>query len=446
MDRIKHISPPDMAAYQAARERWNGIAKPLGSFGMLEEMVQKTAAVQGTPDVDISVRTAVVMCGDHGVVCEGVTQCGQEVTAECAEAIAAGRSNINAVAAQFKIGVVAVDVGIARDVECDGLIRRKAVYGTGNIAAGNAMTAAETEKALIAGLDTVRDLKKSGTKLIISGEMGIGNTTSAAAIASVLCGLPPEKVTGRGAGLTAEGLRKKTDAVRRAVEVNAPSPDEPIEAVLEPLEQPLTENATPTAEPDLTSHFRALIDSATEFTYPLDALRGIPLKKSVAGAIRKNCSEPGRDADPAGMVRERLLARLAESEKGGSWTNSAGWILSWFFLAVGVIVLLEPESSEPLMPVWRAAVWAGCILFLILYRFLRRELSRYGSLLLAMAAVLLLSLIAGVIISFVSPGNPFYNRTVDAGAVSAVEALFTAFCALTGAVWRRIRRLTGRKK
>lgn len=177
-----------------------------------------------------------------------------------------------------------------------------------------------------------------------------------------------------------------------------------------------------------------------------DALRGIPLKKSVAGAIRKNCSEPGRDADPAGMVRERLLARLAESEKGGSWTNSAGWILSWFFLAVGVIVLLEPESSEPLMPVWRAAVWAGCILFLILYRFLRRELSRYGSLLLAMAAVLLLSLIAGVIISFVSPGNPFYNRTVDAGAVSAVEALFTAFCALTGAVWRRIRRLTGRKK
>ena len=177
-----------------------------------------------------------------------------------------------------------------------------------------------------------------------------------------------------------------------------------------------------------------------------DALRGIPLKKSVAGAIRKNCSEPGRDADPAGMVRERLLARLVESEKGGSWTNSAGWILSWFFLAVGVIVLLEPESSEPLMPVWRAAVWAGCILFLILYRFLRRELSRYGSLLLAMAAVLLLSLIAGVIISFVSPGNPFYNRTVDAGAVSAVEALFTAFCALTGAVWRRIRRLTGRKK
>ena len=177
-----------------------------------------------------------------------------------------------------------------------------------------------------------------------------------------------------------------------------------------------------------------------------DALRGIPLKKSVAGAIRKNCSEPGRDADPAGMVRERLLARLAESEKGGSWTNSAGWILSWFFLAVGVIVLLEPESKEALMPVWRAAVWAGCILFLILYRFLRRELSRYGSLLLAMAAVLLLSLIAGVIISFVSPGNPFYDRTVDAGAVSAVEALFTAFCALTGAVWRRIRRLTGRKK
>jgi len=229
MDRINRITPPDRAAYQASKERWDSIAKPLGSFGLLEEAVQRIAAVQGTPDVDISVRTAVVMCGDHGVVCEGVTQCGQEVTAECAEAIAMGRSNINAVAAAFNADVIAVDVGIARDVDCDRLIRRKAVYGTGNISAGCAMTAEETEKALLAGIDIVKELKERGTKLIISGEMGIGNTTSASAIASVLLRLPPEKVTGKGAGLSAEGLQRKINAVRRAAEVNRPDPGKPFE-------------------------------------------------------------------------------------------------------------------------------------------------------------------------------------------------------------------------
>ena len=117
MERVKGIVPTDRSAYESAKRKWDSIAKPLGSFGLLEEMIQKIAAVQGTPDVDISVRTAVVMCGDHGVVCEGVTQCGQEVTRECAKAIAEGRSNINAVAGIYNIGVTAIDVGIATDVD-----------------------------------------------------------------------------------------------------------------------------------------------------------------------------------------------------------------------------------------------------------------------------------------------------------------------------------------
>ena len=229
MDRIKQIKNSDKLAYTAAKQRWDSIAKPLGSFGMLEEMVQKLAAVQGTPDVDISARTAVIMCGDHGVVCEGVTQCGQEVTAECAKAIAEGRSNINAVAGAFNIDVIAVDVGIAADVDCERLICRKAVYGTGNIAVGRAMTAEQTESAIVTGIDTVKMLGESGTKLIISGEMGIGNTTSASALASVMLGLPPEKVTGRGAGLTSDGLQRKIEAVRRAIAVNRPDRNKPFE-------------------------------------------------------------------------------------------------------------------------------------------------------------------------------------------------------------------------
>ena len=222
MNRIKNITPADKAAYQAAKSRWDSIAKPLGSFGLLEEMIQKLAAVQGTADVDISVRTAVVMCGDHGAVSEGVTQCGQEVTAECAAAIAEGRSNINAVAEAFNTEVIAVDVGIAADVDCGRLIKRKVVYGTRNITQGSAMTAEETEAAIVTGMDMVKELREHGTKIIVTGEMGIGNTTPTAAIATVLLDLLPEQVTGRGAGLSAEGLQRKINVVRQAIEVNRP--------------------------------------------------------------------------------------------------------------------------------------------------------------------------------------------------------------------------------
>ena len=82
MERAEKIIPIDMDVWQAASERWDSIAKPLGSFGVLEEMICRIAAVQGRPDVDISRRCAVVMCGDHGVVAEGVTQCGSNVTAD----------------------------------------------------------------------------------------------------------------------------------------------------------------------------------------------------------------------------------------------------------------------------------------------------------------------------------------------------------------------------
>ena len=231
MDRIKAIVPADKGAYARAKERWDSIAKPLGSFGLLEEAVCKLAAVSGNEDIDISKRCAVVMCADHGVVAEGVTQCGSEVTAECAAAIAEGRSNINAVAERFGIDVIAVDVGIAWDVHSDKLIDRRIAYGTANIAQGAAMTPEQSERALTVGIDMVGELKAKGYRLIITGEMGIGNTTSASAIASVLLGLPPEKVTGRGAGLSSEGLSRKLKVVQRAIAVNRPDPRDPYDVL-----------------------------------------------------------------------------------------------------------------------------------------------------------------------------------------------------------------------
>lgn len=228
MERINQIQPADQEAYEAAGAVWNSIAKPLGSFGTLEQMIQKIAAVQGTADVDISQRTAVIFCGDHGITEEGVTQCGCDVTAICAKEIAEGRSNINAIAALYQTDVFAVDVGIRDDVSSPRLIQRKIARGTANFAKSPAMTDSQTESAILIGMDAAAECRKAGTKILISGEMGIGNTTSAAALASVLLDLPPETVTGRGSGLSTEGLLRKIQTVSRGIEMHKPVKTQPM--------------------------------------------------------------------------------------------------------------------------------------------------------------------------------------------------------------------------
>ena len=222
MDRIDCIRPVDRKYAALAQARWDSVAKPLRSFGILEDMWNSIAAVQRTDTPNIFNRTVVVMCADNGVVAEGVTQTDNSVTAACAKEIASGRSNINVLADVYRAEVVAVDIGIARDMQCKGLLNRKVAYGTGNIAVGPAMTLAQAEEAVCAGMDIVRDLANKGVKLIVTGEMGIGNTTPTAALASVLLGLPPDMVTGRGAGLSSDGLERKIAVVRRAVKVNSP--------------------------------------------------------------------------------------------------------------------------------------------------------------------------------------------------------------------------------
>lgn len=229
MNRVSLIQKADETARAAAHERWSAVAKPLGSLGLLEEMIEKIAAIQGSADVDISRRAAVVMCADNGVVAEGVTQSDSEITAVCAKSIAEGTSNINVIARTFGAEVVAYDVGIARDVDCAELVKRKTAYGTGNIAREPAMTVKQAESAVIVGLDAVRVLSERGYKIIITGEMGIGNTTTAAAVAAALLGLSPREVTGRGAGLDSAGLERKISAVERALALHKPTADKPVE-------------------------------------------------------------------------------------------------------------------------------------------------------------------------------------------------------------------------
>lgn len=229
MKRIEKISHTDKVAEYAAREKWNSVAKPLGSLGLLENAVEKIAAVQGTANVDINSRAVVVMCADNGVISEGVSQSDSSMTAICANAIANGMSNINVLSDAFGARVIAVDMGIKETSVNPRLVDKRIAGGTRNIADGAAMTPEQAEKAICAGMDIVGELKKENIKIIVTGEMGIGNTTVASALASILLSLPPRRVTGRGAGLDSAAFERKISVIERAVRVNNPDKSRPIE-------------------------------------------------------------------------------------------------------------------------------------------------------------------------------------------------------------------------
>ncbi|MBQ8162627.1 MAG: nicotinate-nucleotide--dimethylbenzimidazole phosphoribosyltransferase [Clostridia bacterium] len=218
-----------MGAQEEARRRWDTIAKPLYALGRLEDLVVQIAGIQGTADVRIDRRCALVFCGDHGVVEEGVSQCGSDVTALVAGSIVEGTGNINLMAAPAGADVFAVDMGMQTEVP--GTISYRQGCGTGNMTRGPAMTRSQAEQAVHDGMELVGDMKRRGYQIAVIGEMGIGNTTAASAVASVLLGLPVEDVTGRGAGLSDAGLLRKKDAIRRAIRVNAPDPEDPMDVL-----------------------------------------------------------------------------------------------------------------------------------------------------------------------------------------------------------------------
>ena len=230
-ESIKTIVPADPAAARLAQKRWDSIAKPLHSLGLLEDAVTRIAAMAGTPSVDLGEKAIVVMCADHGVVAEGVTQTGQEVTAIVTENLSKGDTSVCCMARVAGARVVPVDIGVARPVEGEHILQRNLMRGTRNMTQGPAMPRETCVRAIETGIAVARDLCGAGVGLLGTGEMGIGNTTASAAVASVLLGVAPEQVTGRGAGLSTQGLRRKVAAVERAIAVNCPDPADPVDVL-----------------------------------------------------------------------------------------------------------------------------------------------------------------------------------------------------------------------
>ncbi len=226
---VNQIEPLDETALDAAWAHWDSLCKPLRGMGRLEEMVVQLAGIYGSARIgNIAEQkpVVVIMGADNGVVAEGVSQTGSEVTAQVLENMGERKSSVCIMAREMGIEVIPVNIGMFVDGKHPRIWNRVIRYGTGDIAKEAAMTRDEAVKAIETGIQVVKDLYGAGHRMIITGEMGIGNTTPSSAMAAVLLGKDVAEVTGRGAGLSSTGLEHKIEVIRRAIEENQPDQED----------------------------------------------------------------------------------------------------------------------------------------------------------------------------------------------------------------------------
>ena len=228
---ISKILPGDEKAMKEAYDRWLAIGKPLFSLGKLETVVTKIAGIKGTSDYKLQKKGLLIMCADNGVVEEGVTQTGQEVTAIVADNFTHHATSVCAMCDVAGVDVLPIDIGMAVDVPSVTKKEQKVCYGTRNFAKEPAMTKEEVCQALFVGIEAVKKCKEEGYDLLATGEMGIGNTTTSSAVASVLLNQEPGVMTGRGAGLSAEGLHRKIKVIEDAIKLHQPDPEDAMDVL-----------------------------------------------------------------------------------------------------------------------------------------------------------------------------------------------------------------------
>ncbi|MFF4012876.1 nicotinate-nucleotide--dimethylbenzimidazole phosphoribosyltransferase [Streptomyces sp. NPDC001717] len=229
-ETVAGIRPLDAKALGEAWERQKRMTKPAGALGMLEIISAQLAGLSRVCPPPIPEPAAVaIFAGDHGVHAQGVTPWPQEVTTQMVANFLGGGAVCNAFANQVGAEVCVIDVGVAGDLPATpGLLPRKVRPGTADLSTGPAMTREEAVAAIEVGIETARDLVAAGNKALLTGEMGIANTTVSAALISVFTGVDPAEVTGRGTGINDETHARKVEVVRRALELHQPDPADPI--------------------------------------------------------------------------------------------------------------------------------------------------------------------------------------------------------------------------
>lgn len=224
-----NITSLNTTAMQQMKAHLDSLAKPVGSLGKAEDLLIQIAGIQGTKDISLTPRTLIIFCADNGVTKEGTAESDTKITAIMAKNFLKEKTAVALMCRETNTKIFPVDVGMFEDVP--NVPRYKTNYGTKNMAVEPAMQYAECEKLLETGMTLVKERKDAGDKLLLTGEMGIGNTTSSAAVASVLLGIEPKNAVGRGAGLSDEGLKRKVRAIENAIAKHHPDKENPIDVI-----------------------------------------------------------------------------------------------------------------------------------------------------------------------------------------------------------------------
>lgn len=228
---LENIGSLDRDAMTASQKQLDGLTKPIGSLGRLEDILVRLSGIHRTPLPLADKKAVIIMCSDNGVVEEGVSSCPKSVTAAVTENFTKGITGINVFSRLTGAELVIVDIGVDADISNSRILDRKIRKGTWNMAKGPAMTYAEAQKCIVAGIETVKELKARGINMLATGEMGIGNTTTSSAVAAILTGAPVEKMVGIGSGLSKEGYKNKISVIKKAIEINAPDLKDPVDVV-----------------------------------------------------------------------------------------------------------------------------------------------------------------------------------------------------------------------
>jgi nicotinate-nucleotide--dimethylbenzimidazole phosphoribosyltransferase len=233
VDLCADIRPVDAAAATDARIRLDGLVKPVGSLGVVEDLAAHLAGIAGTCPPPVPAYPAVIVAAaDHGVHAQGVTPWPQAITATMLTVMADGRAAVNQIAAAVGARVGLLDVGVAADLSAHALLRRARVRsGTADLTEEPAMTADEAVRALLAGAGMVEEFAADGVDLVVTGDMGIANTTASACLVAAFTGADADAVTGRGTGIDDATLAVKRRVVAAGLARHRPSPADPLAAL-----------------------------------------------------------------------------------------------------------------------------------------------------------------------------------------------------------------------
>ncbi len=224
---IQAVRPADESQIQKAKAHWDAVAKPLHGLGRLEDVIARMAGV--APLRRENIKCVVSFCADNGVVAQGVTQTGSEVTAIVAGNMLTGEASVCCMGRVTGADVLPIDAGMLTEVH--GLRSIKVARGTEDLSQVSAMTRQQCLSVLLAGMDLAGELAGDGYTLLAAGEMGIGNTTTTSAVAAALLGRPAAAMTGRGAGLSDQGLEKKISVIDQAIALHKPDPADPVDVI-----------------------------------------------------------------------------------------------------------------------------------------------------------------------------------------------------------------------